>query len=158
MTSSGLFSGYHGAREMPPASIIVCEEEFKNKGQAVTITCPLPTFLNLTYMNYGRTKPVWEVCFSRVGLPTKTCVPEASLTEQGKALCQGRQTCELSYSGLGLWDTCHDTYKYFDVRYACIDQGEKNDTLAGYEDTTYHQIFNITRNKSPNFNVSRIVL
>ena len=62
--------------------------------------------------------------------------------------------------GIDLWDrdTCYGTYKYFEVRYSCIGQGKKNDTLADYEDKTYHQICNIRRNKSQNLNVSRIVL
>ena len=82
MTSSGLFSGYHGARENPTVSIILCEGDFKDQGQAVTPTCPPSSFVNLTYINYGRTQPYSEVCFNKTGDRFKECEPMASVTER----------------------------------------------------------------------------
>ena len=159
MTSSGLFSGYHGARvNTTVTTIILCEDKFKDQGQAVVPSCPPLSFVNLTYINYERTQHYLEVCYSRRGIADKERGPVTSVTEWAEALCQGQRTCRLTYTGLDLWDTCHNNYKYFEVRYSCIGQGKKNDTLAGYEDTTYHQISNIRPNKSQNLNVSRIVL
>ena len=102
----------------------MCEREFRKQGQTVTLNCQAGISINVTYVNYGRTRPYGEVCNYDNGNDITTCGPQDVVTQRVRDACQGRQSCQLTYTGLSLWDTCLNTYKYFEVKYTCTVQGE----------------------------------
>ena len=104
--------------------IIICSTEFANRKEAAIIDCPIRSLINLTYVNFGRTQPYSEVCNSSRGKDRTDCTANANVTQRAKELCQGRQRCLLTFDDLHLWDTCYGTYKYFEVNYTCVNQGE----------------------------------
>ena len=103
----------------------MCEDSFKDQSNPAILNCPAGSFVNLTYVNYGRTQPYSEVCDFDIGESRTDCPSTAAVTERAENLCQGQQTCRLAYTGLGLSDTCDGTYKYFDVRYTCVKPGKR---------------------------------
>ena len=115
--------GLRAGHNTTVGQIIICGEEFVN--QAAVLDCPVGNFINLTYVNWGRTRPYSEVCDYRLGNSRTDCTPNTVITERVNGICQGRQSCQLIYSELHLWDTCVETYKYFDVRYTCMRPGNK---------------------------------
>ena len=115
-------SGLRAGHNTTVAQIIICGEEFAN--QAVVLHCPVGNFINLTYVNWGRTRPYSEVCDYWTGTDRTDCTPKPAITQAASVLCQGQQNCQLTYDGLHLWDTCPNTYKYFEVRYTCMRQCE----------------------------------
>ena len=116
---SGLRGGYNTSINQ----IIMCEEQFE--ANPVILNCPVGSFVNLTYVNYGRTQHYSEVCHCDCGSSRTNCPPTAAVTEVAQRICQGQQTCQLTFTGLSPGDTCPDTYKYFDVRYNCIKPGNR---------------------------------
>ena len=102
--------------------IIICSDEFVN--QAAVLDCPVGSFVNLTYVNWGRTRPYSEVCDYHDGISRTDCTSDPVVTQRARDICQGQQSCQLAYDGLDLLDTCFGTYKYFDVRYTCMRTGE----------------------------------
>ena len=104
--------------------IQMCEHDFRNQGQAATLNCQAGTFIDLIYVNYGRTRPYGEICNYGHGIDLSTCGPQDVVTQRARDACQGRSSCQLTYSGLSLWDTCPNTYKYLEVRYTCTTQGK----------------------------------
>ena len=103
--------------------ILMCDREFRELGQAATIECPAGGSIDLTYVNYGRTAPYAEVCNYGYGKDRSTCGPVDVITQRARDTCQGQSSCQLTYNGLWLWDTCYFTYKYFEVKYTCIPAG-----------------------------------
>ena len=110
--------------------IVMCEHEFRELGQAATIECSAGSSIDLTYVNYGRTAPYAEVCNYGYGEDRSTCGPVDGITQRARDSCQGQSTCQLTYNGLGLWDTCYSTYKYFEVKYTCIPAGTTGKALT----------------------------
>ena len=103
--------------------IIICDDEFRLVKEAAVLNCSVGSSINLTYVNYGRTQDYSEVC-PHQGRSRTDCPAIAVVTERAEGFCQGQQTCQLTYDGLELWDTCDGTYKYFEVNYTCVDQGK----------------------------------
>ena len=120
---SHCLSGLRGGYNTSINQIIMCEEQFK--ANPVILNCPVGSFVNLTYVNYGRTQPYSEVCHCDCGSSRTDCPPTAAVTEVAERICQGQQTCQLTFTGLSPGDTCPNTYKYFDVRYNCIKPGNR---------------------------------
>ena len=118
---AGVRAGYNDT----DSNIIICEKEFRNDKQKAVLRCPYRSLINLTYVNYGRTQHYAEVCNSTAGESVTTCTPDTGITKISEGLCQGKQTCQLTHDGLSPQDTCPGTYKYFEVKYTCIEQGMK---------------------------------
>ena len=108
----------------PMHHILMCEREFRSLGRVVTLNCQAGNFINVTYVNYGRTRPYADVCDYHIGVDLTTCGPQAVVTQRVRDACQGRSSCQLTYTGLRLWDTCYYTYKYFEVNYTCMTPGK----------------------------------
>ena len=108
----------------PTHQILMCEREFRSLRQVVTLNCQTDSFIKVTYVNYGRTRPYGEVCNYGLGNDITSCGPQAVITQRVRDACQGRSSCQLTYTGLRLWDTCVNTYKYFEVRYTCMTPGK----------------------------------
>ena len=102
----------------------MCEREFRSLGQPAALNCQAVHVIDVTYVNYGRTQPYAKVCNHAIGDDIATCGPQDVVTQRVRDACQGRNSCQLTYTALNLWDTCYYTYKYFEVRYMCVKPGE----------------------------------
>ena len=115
---------YYGSDIDDGHSILMCERAFRSLGQPVALHCQAGSVIYITYVNYGRTQPYAEVCNYDIGNDITTCGPQDVVTQRVRDACQGVSSCQLTYTGLNLWDTCYYTYKYFEVRYTCTTQGK----------------------------------
>ena len=104
--------------------ILMCDREFRELSQAASLNCQAGSSIDVTYVNYGRTRPYGQLCNYHIGVDRSTCGPQAVVTQRAKDACQGKSSCRLTYTGLTLWDTCPNTYKYFEVRYKCKKHGK----------------------------------
>ena len=97
-------------------NVIACSDE-----HVPTITCPQHTIIHVLYASFGRTQLSSNVC------PYVTTHNDDTgcYSNDGKlaAVCEGKQTCTIVPSGLGLGDPCAGTYKYTEVRYICQPTG-----------------------------------
>ena len=118
-------AGVRGGYNDTGSNKIICEKEFTTDQEMAVLDCSGRGVINLTYVNYGRTQPYSEVCCWNYGTDRTDCPLDTTITPTAKALCQGRQRCQLTYKGLDLRDTCPNTYKYFEVTHTCIKQGRK---------------------------------
>ena len=98
----------------------ICENEIGSPG--ATLSCPVGR-INITFANYGRTRPYSEVCHSDAWSEDVNCYTDPRKMTAMYGACQGEQTCQVTKAILPGGDPCSGTYKYVKVKYECVAQG-----------------------------------
>ncbi|KAH3837575.1 L-rhamnose-binding lectin CSL3-like [Dreissena polymorpha] len=91
---------------------IICE------GSTMYLACPSGLNLVIGSGVYGRTQGGDIIC-PHQSILTTNCVSPTS-TGVVKSLCDGQNQCKLDANNNRFGDPCGGTYKYLQVRYACI--------------------------------------
>ena len=98
-----------------------CHDKFYSNG--ANRSCPVGR-ISVNFKNHGRTSPYSEVCpYDAAYDEDLNCYTDPTKLDVVNRLCQGEQSCHVTYAEISPGDPCNGTYKYFEARYQCNTHG-----------------------------------